>query len=127
MSGQGSTTSRRDALRGVEARTFDLIFEVLTPEQWAELLRAPLERARTQGIGVLVERLVNAGAEVGVHCTMLFEAGKEREIVNDLPESGGSLVAKDANDQSLAHFTSEWGGTDGSAVIAQSGRQKRVR
>lgn len=37
--------SKRDALRGVEVDTIDAIFDVLAPEQWAELLTTPLKRA----------------------------------------------------------------------------------
>lgn len=37
-----ATTNGRDALRGAEAPTLDLVFEVLTSEQLAELLQARL-------------------------------------------------------------------------------------
>lgn len=44
---------------------FDLIFEVLTPEQLVELLRAPLERAAVTVNRQLAPRLVRAGAQIG--------------------------------------------------------------
>ena len=55
----------REALRGAEEETFDILAEVLTLEQWAELLRAPLERAAKTGNRGLAQKLVDAGAEIG--------------------------------------------------------------
>ena len=50
--------SKRDALRGVEVDTIVAIFEVLAPEQWAELLTTPLKRASATGNRDLAEKLV---------------------------------------------------------------------
>ncbi len=75
-------------------QTLDLIFQVSTSEQWAELLEGPLERAARQGNRGLVEKLVRAGARMG---DALHEAvlGGHGEIVTDLLENGASTNAQD--------------------------------
>lgn len=55
----------REAFRGEDEETFDLIAGVLTSEEWAEFLRVPLERAAVKGHRGLARRLVRAGAEIG--------------------------------------------------------------
>eukprot|EP00752_Nemacystus_decipiens_P016787 g15024.t1 len=85
-----STQSGREALRGVEVLAFDLIFEVLTSQQLAELLTAPLERAAAKGERDLAQRLVRAGAGIG---NALHEAirGGHGEIASDLVDGGAGL------------------------------------
>lgn len=85
----------REALRGGEQETFNLIAEVLTSEQqWAELLKAPLERAARQGNRGLAQKLVRAGAEIARALHAAAWEGHEG-IANDLLENGASVDAKD--------------------------------
>ena len=85
--------SGREALQGAEVQTLDLIAEVLTSAQWAELLKGPLERAAGQGNRGLAQKLVRAGAEMG---DTLHEAvrGGHRKLAVDLLENGASIEAK---------------------------------
>lgn len=53
------STSR---IRGADFRPH---LETCTPEQWADLLKAILERAAGQGDQDLSQKLVDAGAEIG--------------------------------------------------------------
>lgn len=46
---QTNKRKKREALRGGEEETSDLLAQVLTSEQWMELLRVPLERAVAKG------------------------------------------------------------------------------
>lgn len=39
----------REALRGMAEETLDLIAEMLTSQQWAKMLKAPLGRAAAKG------------------------------------------------------------------------------
>lgn len=68
--------SGREALRGAEVRTFDLSFEVFAPEQWARLLKAPLERAAAKGHRGLARKLVGAGAEIGDALQQAVQGGQ---------------------------------------------------
>ena len=90
--------NRREVLWGVEAQTFDLIAKALTSEQWAELLKGPLELTAGHGNRGLAKKLVEAGAHVG---DALHEAigGGHREVVMDLLESGASINAKEASNR----------------------------
>ena len=84
--------------------SFDIFYELLTSEQLADLLRAPLKRAAATGNTELAQRLVHwAGAEIG---DALYEAvrGGHGEIVNNVLESGASTVAKDGNGDTPLHI-----------------------
>lgn len=95
-------------------KTFDLIFDILTPDQWADWLTAPLERAAATGSRGLARRLVRAGAEFG---DALHKAvgGGHGEIVTDLLGSGASIAAKSIHGETPLH------------VAAGSGRTEMVR
>ena len=86
----------REALRGAEKETFDLVSEILTSEEWAEWLKAPLERAAAQCNRCLARRLVGAGAKIGdaLHAAV---RGGHGEIVDDLLENGASVAAVDVS------------------------------
>lgn len=83
----------REALRGAEALVLDLIAQVLTSKQWAELLKDPLERAAFLSNKELAQKLISrSGAKIGdIYCTRPFEAA----ITVDLLENGASVAAKD--------------------------------
>lgn len=85
---------RRKALEGAEKETLDLIADVLTSQQWAELLEAPLERAVYNGNIGLARALVKAGAEFGEALHMAITGGHE-EIAKDMLENGASVDAED--------------------------------
>ena len=94
--------TRREVLRGVEGRIFDLLSKVLTTKNWAAFLNIPLEHAAAKGDIGLVDRLVEAGAGVGVavHDAVV---GGHVEIVNNLLESGASPAEKDSNGNTPLH------------------------
>ena len=91
--------------------TLDLIFEALSPEQWAKWLKAPQERAAAMGNRELAQKLVGAGAEIG---DALYEAvrGGHGEIVNALLESGASTVAKNGDGDTPLHIAVDQGQTE---------------
>ena len=80
----------REALREEEVQALDLISEVVTSEQWAELLEFPLQRAAGQGNRGIARKLVRAGAQIG---EALHEAvgGGHGEVVSDLLENGAYI------------------------------------
>lgn len=55
----------------------DLVVQVSTSGQWAKLLKAPLERAAAKGTRGLAQKVVGAGAEIGMHCIRPFGAAME--------------------------------------------------
>lgn len=93
----------RWSLRGAEVQTLDLLFEVLTSEQWAELLKAPLECAAAQGEKRLAGKLLQAGAEIG---DALHEAirGGQGEIVKCLLANGASVLAENTDGDTPLHI-----------------------
>lgn len=91
-----TNTNGRETLRGEEASTFDLTFEVLTPKQWSKWFKAPCEHAAAVGKRDLAQRLVGAGGQVGCALHKAVRDGR-RGIVNDLLENEASVAAKDAN------------------------------
>ena len=88
-----SNARARAALRGAEAQILDLIAEGSTSEQWAALLRGPLELAAGQGNGGLARSLVEAGAQIGdaLHAAV---GGGHVEVVHNLLDNGASVDAK---------------------------------
>ena len=77
-------------------QTVDLIFEALTSEQWAELLKAPLEQAAAVGERYLTRKLLHAGANIG---DALHEAirGGYGNIVKCLLANGAAVLAKNTD------------------------------
>lgn len=65
----------------------DLIFEVLASEQWAEMLRAPLDHAAATGNSGLALRIVEAGAEIGDAARDFLQAITQVDAV--ATQSGG--------------------------------------
>eukprot|EP00752_Nemacystus_decipiens_P016786 g15023.t1 len=109
-----STQSGREALRGVEVLAFDLIFEVLTsqqPQQLAELLTAPLERAAAKGERDLAQRLVRAGAGIGnaLHeAIRVMHAGTRQgaaRVVDSLLRAGADETMVDNEGLTAADMT----------------------
>lgn len=111
-----SNEGRREVLRGVEGQILDLLSKVLTTKKWAELLNIPLEHAAAQGDAGLVDKLVEAGAGVGVavHDAVV---GGHVEIVNNLLESGASPKEKDTRGNTPLH----------AAAAAKHGKQEMVK
>lgn len=89
-------SANREALRGVAERVLDHLFEAFSSDQWADLLKAPLERAAQHGDQGLAQKLVEAGAEMGcaLHKAVLAEHG---DIANNLLENGALIDGKDTH------------------------------
>ena len=85
----------REALRGAEIQTLDLISQVLTPERWADLLNGPLERAADQGNRGIAQKLVEAGAAMGDALHAAVQGG-HGDVVNYLLDNEASIDALDA-------------------------------
>eukprot|EP00752_Nemacystus_decipiens_P007707 g6890.t1 len=102
---------RREALRGAEEDTLDLIFESFTQDQWAVLLSAPLERAAAKGERRLAQKLLEAGADIGdaLHAAI---GGGHGEIMNDLLEDGASFDAEDEDGYTPLHTAAYYGKTE---------------
>ena len=118
----------REALRGEEVPIFDFMFEVLTAEQWAQWLAAPLEHAVTKGNRGLAQKLVEAGAEVGNALHEVVRGG-HREFMNDLLESGASLAIKDKDGRTPLHIAAYQGATEMVQLLLAKGadRSRDVR
>ncbi|CAM9880226.1 unnamed protein product [Ectocarpus fasciculatus] len=87
-----ANTNARRALRGAEKQIFDLMAETCTPEQWAIWLQASLAHAVQQGKAGLVQKLVNAGAEIGVVIHDAVMRG-DQEVSKILLQNGPSVNA----------------------------------
>ncbi len=101
-----------EALRGIEDQVLGLSFQTSTSEQWAVLLKGPLERAAHRGNRGLVQKLLEARAHIG---TALHEAvrGGHGEVVEDLLESGVSINGEDTADgKTPLHVAAEEGRTE---------------
>lgn len=107
---EGVRRSGREALRGREVHALDFIFDILTSEEWAKCLQAPLGRAAAKGNRDLAQQLVGAGAEIGDALHWAIH-GRHGEIVTDLLESGASLTAKDAEGCTPLHAAAVQGET----------------
>ena len=118
-----ASKSRRGALRGAEGRTLDLIFNTLTSEQWAKLLKGPLQCAAVMGDRDLAQRLVRAGAEFGDALHDAIERG-HREIVGDLLESGASLDAKDSTGFTAIQIAARCGQSEMVQLLLLKGASK---
>ena len=118
-----ASTDRREALRGVENETFDLLAEALTPRQWTDLLKAPLERAAFQGNRGLAQKLLRAGAEIGEALHAAAQGGHD-EVANDLLENGASINAKNENGLTPLHDAARRGYTDMVQLLLLKGADK---
>ena len=78
----------------MEVQVLDFIFATSTSQQWAELLKGPLELAAHEGNGCLAKRLVGAGAPIGnaLHAAV---RGGHGDLVNDLLEMGAYVNGKE--------------------------------
>ena len=103
--------SGREALRGAEEDTFDLLFELLPSEQWGEWLTAPLERAAARGKRDLAQQLFSAGAKIGDALHEAIYRG-HGETVSVLLESGASPAAKDVKGCTPLHIAAVRGETE---------------
>jgi len=114
---------RREALRGVEKQTLDLLSEVFSSQQWSELLKGPLERAAARGKRGLAQKLVRAGAEIGnaLHAAVW---GSHGDIVSDLLKNGASIAAKDTNGCTPLHFAAKKGKTEMVQLLLLKGADK---
>lgn len=113
----------QEALRGEEEDILDLISDALISELWAELLKVPLERAAAQGNRGLAQNLVEAGAEIG---GALCEAvlGGHGDIVEDLLESGASVVSVNTGGKTPLHHAAHQGETGMVKVLLLKGADK---
>ena len=114
---------RREALRGVEKQTLDLLSEVFSSKQWSELLQGPLERAAARGKRGLAQKLVRAGAEIGnaLHAAVW---GGHGDIVSDLLKNGASFAARDTNGCTPLHFAAKKGKTEMVQLLLLKGADK---
>lgn len=115
----------REALRGAEEETFDLIAKVLTSRLWAEWLRAPLESAAADGKRDLALKLVGAGARIGDALHAAARNGHE-EIVNDLLERGAPTSTKDVDGCTPLHIAAGQGNTDMVQALLLKGADKNT-
>ena len=115
----------RDALRGAEGETIDLIFENSSSEQWADLLKGPLERAVGQGNRDLAQKLARAGAEIG---TTLHAAvrGGHGQIANDLLENGAPLNGRGLTGETPLSAAATRGNTSMVQFLLLKGADKDV-
>lgn len=116
---------RREALRGAETETLDLLSEVLGSQEWVELLRAPLELTAGRGNRGLAQKLVRAGAEIG---NALHEAagGGHEGIVNDLLAGGASVTALDRAGDTPLHSAAQKGKREIVSILVLKGGGKDV-
>lgn len=98
----------RQALRGVEDEVLDFISDTLTSEQWAELLKVPLERAAAWGNRNLAKKLVEAGAEIGDALHEAVKGGNEG-VVDDLLEHGSSVDSTNSGSKTPLHHAAQNG------------------
>lgn len=113
----------RAILRGAEVETLDLIAQVLTWKQWAELLKAPLERAVSQGNRSLARKLVRSGADTrgALHAAVRGDHGT---IVTDLLDGGSSLADKDTAGDAPLHLASKVGTSKMVQLLLRKGADK---
>ncbi len=117
----------RAALRGAEVQVLDFIFETSTSEQWAELLKGPLEGAVCHDNRGLVQKLVRAGARIGDALHMAAGSGHE-EVVTDLLENGASINAQDGtNHQTPLHIAVELGKPEMVQLLMLKGADKDAK
>ena len=118
--------SGREALRGVEAQVLDLIFQVLTPEQRANLLSAALELAAGLGSSGLAQKLVGAGAQIGDALHQAAGVG-HGEMVTELLENGASINAKHSkNGRTPLHLAAEYGEEEMVKLLILKGADKNT-
>ncbi len=96
------TNPGRESLRGKGEQAFDFISETLEPDEWAEWLRAPLERAAAKGKRDLARMLVGAGADMG-NAPREAVRGGHIELLKDLLDNGASVSSADADGWTLLH------------------------
>ncbi len=112
---------RREALRGAEAQILDLFADGMTPEQWAQLLKCPLERAAGQGKQGLARKLAEAGARIGDALHKAVRGGHGK-VVYDLLDQGASINARDTNTgETPLHFAAAAGNTEMVQLLMLSG------
>ncbi len=114
----------REALRGVEVQVLDLISQVLTADQWAELLKGPLERAADRGNGGLAQKLIAAGARIGDALQAAVRGG-HGEAVNVLLEGGASFETKSTKyGRTPLHIAAEEGKPEMVQLLMRKGADK---
>ncbi len=116
MADKMTNVNWRDALQGVERQALDLLSEVITSEQWVQLLKDPLDRAVAQGKRGLVRKLLQAGAEIGTAIHAAVRGGHE-EIVDDLLEDGASMNEEDTSGDAPLHLAVRLPEKAGTAMV----------
>lgn len=117
--------SGRETLRGAEEQTFDSISQVLEPEEWAEWLRAPLERAAATGNRGLARRLMVAGADVGDAMRKAVRGG-HKEVVEDLLKNGVSVRSRDKDGGTALHVAARAGNAEMVHLLMLRGGDKNA-
>ncbi|CAN0103727.1 unnamed protein product [Scytosiphon promiscuus] len=121
-----ATVKGRETLRGVGEQVLDLICRTCTPEQWAALLKAPLELAATNGAGAVAHKLVDAGAAMGVAVHAAVREG-HGAIADFLLESGASTATRDANGDTPLHVAAIAGKPSITRSLLFKGADKNAR
>ena len=92
----------------------DIVSEAFTSKQWEELLATALEGAATKGDRGLAQKLVGAGAKIGLALHAAVRGG-HGQFVNDLLESEGasrSVGEEDVNGDTPLHIAAEVGNAE---------------
>ena len=111
---------RREALRGAEEDTLDLLSEILTGKQWAELLKAPLELAARQGNRGLAQKLVVAGGNIRQAAHEAVR-GDHEDVVRDLLEGKAHPDATDTDGNTLLDLAARGGKTGMVQLVMREG------
>lgn len=94
----------RNSVRGIETQVFNHVWRASTSQEWASWLRLPLESAASQGDLGVAQKLVEAGAEIGI---AVHEAiwGRHEDVAECLLGiSPASVANKDEKKRAPLHI-----------------------
>ena len=112
-----------ESLRGVERQTLELIAEVLTLDEWVQLLAVPLRRAVSRGNRYFLQKLIKARAGLGDALHEAVEGGYEG-IANDLLEAGAEAETEDESGRTPLHLAALKGQTEMVQLLMLKGADK---